>query len=524
MVPKHLRKSDETLGGDQESLMALIELQGRLKNDKSILRQPIETGVRGVRDLIKAVVGGTHELQELLLNECTIIYECKICKNLFRSLANFISHKRIYCINSFSYFPEEITKQEKEVFEKDDRIESNLVNCSGGAKETKVWLSSDRIVPNDIKSDKNNCLKPTRRIKISPVKITRKCDIAKIADGLNKKARKESIRLTDGLPGSTGSLDIAESVLLRRGHGPKFSSQLENLSTSYISKVFENGKTCAELWKLPAIEKISPCNEAVLQEDGKFRVTPQGMKLEGNGNFANFKCTVCETHFFSKQTLTRHVQIHHKERICYPCPICRTFFPSPTSTYRHLSKEHHKTEQQIRRLRPKILAKASKRKLVDSNSKLEEVNGTGKIERLNAIADGVLHCGICGKLFSRQAVLRVHLTSCREREISSEKTCSPVRAQVPNHKLPLQAVAAVSVVPETQVQQKSGILVRRDYCKKLNSGTSFEPAVKNTVVESQLCKEHSLKRVNKWRTVLQKLQSKNGLVPIERPDVKQTCS
>lgn len=90
-----------------------------------------------------------------------------------------------------------------------------------------------------------------RRIKISPVKITRKCDIAKIADGLNKKARKESIRLTDGLPGSTGSLDIAESVLLRRGHGPKFSSQLENLSTSYISKVFENGKTCAELWKLP---------------------------------------------------------------------------------------------------------------------------------------------------------------------------------------------------------------------------------------------------------------------------------
>lgn len=62
MVPKHLRKSDETLGGDQESLMALIELQGRLKNDKSILRQPIETGVRGVRDLIKAVVGGTHEV------------------------------------------------------------------------------------------------------------------------------------------------------------------------------------------------------------------------------------------------------------------------------------------------------------------------------------------------------------------------------------------------------------------------------------------------------------------------------
>lgn len=63
MVPKHLRKTNEGLGGDQESLMAsLIELQERIKNDKSILRQPIDIGVRGVKDLVKAVVGGTQEV------------------------------------------------------------------------------------------------------------------------------------------------------------------------------------------------------------------------------------------------------------------------------------------------------------------------------------------------------------------------------------------------------------------------------------------------------------------------------
>lgn len=86
------------------------------------------------------------------------------------------------------------------------------------------------------------------------------------------------------------------------------------------------------------MEKIPPYNEAFLQENGKFRVTPQGMQLEENENLENYKCTVCETHFITKQNLSRHIQIHHKERICYPCPICRTFFPSPSSTYRHLSK------------------------------------------------------------------------------------------------------------------------------------------------------------------------------------------
>lgn len=41
------------------------------------------------------------QVKLLLNNECDIIYECKICKNLFRSLLNFISHKRIYCCDMY---------------------------------------------------------------------------------------------------------------------------------------------------------------------------------------------------------------------------------------------------------------------------------------------------------------------------------------------------------------------------------------------------------------------------------------
>ena len=39
------------------------------------------------------------QVVDVLLNECSIIYECKVCFNLFRSLANFISHKRTFCKN-----------------------------------------------------------------------------------------------------------------------------------------------------------------------------------------------------------------------------------------------------------------------------------------------------------------------------------------------------------------------------------------------------------------------------------------
>lgn len=41
-------------------------------------------------------------MKHLLNHECDLIYECKVCKSLFRSLLNFISHKRIYCCDMYS--------------------------------------------------------------------------------------------------------------------------------------------------------------------------------------------------------------------------------------------------------------------------------------------------------------------------------------------------------------------------------------------------------------------------------------
>lgn len=42
------------------------------------------------------------QLKGLLSTECDVMYECKVCRNIFRSLANFISHKRVYCKEKFS--------------------------------------------------------------------------------------------------------------------------------------------------------------------------------------------------------------------------------------------------------------------------------------------------------------------------------------------------------------------------------------------------------------------------------------
>ena len=37
------------------------------------------------------------QVRDYLLDECHVIYECRTCLNMFRSVANFIAHKRSYC-------------------------------------------------------------------------------------------------------------------------------------------------------------------------------------------------------------------------------------------------------------------------------------------------------------------------------------------------------------------------------------------------------------------------------------------
>ncbi|XP_046397584.1 uncharacterized protein LOC124164345 isoform X2 [Ischnura elegans] len=81
-----------TAGGKQSQSEEAEELE-----DLSVLRKSVGTSVNGLIHALKVFQTGTEEIRSLLSQECKVIYECRVCDNLFRSLANFLSHKRIYC-------------------------------------------------------------------------------------------------------------------------------------------------------------------------------------------------------------------------------------------------------------------------------------------------------------------------------------------------------------------------------------------------------------------------------------------
>ncbi|KAF2363714.1 Aldehyde dehydrogenase domain [Trinorchestia longiramus] len=67
--------------------------------DYAILKVPIDggttaTGVAGPALLLSTA---TDEVRRALVYECEVLYECKVCRSLFRSVVNFLAHKRIFC-------------------------------------------------------------------------------------------------------------------------------------------------------------------------------------------------------------------------------------------------------------------------------------------------------------------------------------------------------------------------------------------------------------------------------------------
>jgi hypothetical protein len=65
--------------------------------DLSVLTPPVMTSLTGMRQALHALEAGTPDVKAVLLNEVNLVYECRVCFNMFRSLANLVSHKARFC-------------------------------------------------------------------------------------------------------------------------------------------------------------------------------------------------------------------------------------------------------------------------------------------------------------------------------------------------------------------------------------------------------------------------------------------
>lgn len=199
------------------------------------------------------------QLRKLLANECDIIYECRACRNIFRSLANFISHKRIYCKSNFN------TAQHF-------HFRTDGGDCIGKDVATIVQADQDYYDSHVIGSG------PAAK----PVK-----DLASIIDRLVRKEQTgRSMNLSDFYQ------QAAEKVALEKQKQTQPVLQLESVSDCRVA-VFQTVREAGAIFgdsikeEVQEVFALSENKEATVDENGK------AVLADVAGNSIVHGCDIC---------------------------------------------------------------------------------------------------------------------------------------------------------------------------------------------------------------------------------------
>lgn len=242
--------------------------------------------------------------------ECDLIYECKVCRNIFRSLTNFISHKRVYCRNSFDasqhfHFRQNGFQQQdiSTIIEAEEQLNSNNVNVNNGILE-------------DNKSK----------------------DLSGIVERLLWKQHQTRNSNVNDFYG-----EINHDSPSPKSHPTTLKLDRVNDSgiAVYQSLQHDNDNNSSMRDELAEVHKMINKSNTILGPDGKVlnlfkSTTPNGMSAD-----ESYTCQVCNENFDTEKTLKIHLELKHlPSTMLYQCPSCPQKFSTSGAVFKHLSNDH----------------------------------------------------------------------------------------------------------------------------------------------------------------------------------------
>ncbi|XP_023221924.1 zinc finger protein 800-like [Centruroides sculpturatus] len=285
--------------------------------DHSCLQPPLLTGLQNISQILKCLKDGTSEVKHLILKGCNIIYECKLCCSLYRSLANFLAHKRYYCkgknieIISNSKLQNSDSKLIQTEYEEKDKENFPVVNVNESLKAVNRNKSPD-LHEVKVEENKNN----QQNNIISSAKITTLSTMKSRAKRLSSRTDCNLQSLTcltcDTKYTSIKTLYL-HMITIHSNKRPYYPCPFCNTSfvqmwgvTRHLTSVHNKSK-----------EQINKLREVVRKNafTRKVTATENNSSLERNKIYKNQRCCKCERLFNRKSSRVRHEKYCRKNSV-----------------------------------------------------------------------------------------------------------------------------------------------------------------------------------------------------------------
>ena len=336
------------------------------RDPNPLLRQPFNLGSKNVRGLLKSVSDGTPEVKDLILNECDIIFECKACRNLFRSLCNFMDHKRQFC---------QAHACEKMMIYDPQRIDQET--CPRSPVHDSHLTSFHTIEPSDpshpVASHPPSMITTevlTNGIQIPASRRARRLDVC-IQKLTQDKERVAGQDVPDLI--LTPIMSTNQAVFQARMHAVGQDTEHVNLESRDCMRDEPSNHINGGDEKSPCADSSESLAVAPNTGSNGANDSPKPLEISAvvvskiSGH--SVRCNICSADFVSNKTLRVHMKtLHASKRLIYPCPFCSLTFTQICNATRHMHQVHKKGKLDVKRLRDIVRLRA---KVADEVSRSE---------------------------------------------------------------------------------------------------------------------------------------------------------
>lgn len=290
------------------------------------------------------------QIRKLLANECDLIYECKACRNIFRSLGNYISHKRIYCktkFNSAHHFHFRDTHGTGGIgggWEQDlsTIIQADLLEATAAAGPRVPVVNGGHVG--------GGANKPTKDLGSIISRLLRKEELNRamnLSDYYDQAERKVAVEK------ALQTQPVLQLETVANSKMAVFQTVRESVVDATVTagdSIKREVNEVHDLMRKDCIElgvdgKVKPPPSSSSSTDNKVQLIAvqksTSMTVANTDEEGQKKCDICSATFVTEKMLKLHIKAKHiASTFVFPCQFCSETFLKPSAVIRHLINDH----------------------------------------------------------------------------------------------------------------------------------------------------------------------------------------